>query len=66
VGSLENKYRDLGFGWRKSESERKALAGKYDIRAARPAYLRNINRYKNEGRPIIYTSETFMTGNSVE
>jgi hypothetical protein len=61
VGSFDNKYRDLGFRWRKSES-RKVLAEKYDIRAARPAYLRNINRYRNEGRP----DETFMMENSVE
>jgi len=52
--------RDLGFRWRKSENNRKILIEKDDIRAARLAYLRNISRYRREGRPIIYTDETYI------
>jgi hypothetical protein len=47
--------RDFGFRWRRSENNRKVLTEKNDIRAARLAYLRNVSRYKNKGRSIIYT-----------
>lgn len=32
----------------------------YDIRALRTKYLRNLMRYRSEGRPIIYTDETYI------
>jgi hypothetical protein len=52
--------RDLGFRWRKSKNNRKVFIEKDDIRAASLAYLRNISRFRNEGRPIIYTDETYI------
>jgi hypothetical protein len=51
---------DLSFRWRKSESNRKVIIEKDDIRAARWVYLRSIRRYRNEERPIIYTDETYI------
>jgi hypothetical protein len=41
--------RDLGLRWRKLESERHVVIQKDEIRAARPAYLSDLSRYRHEG-----------------
>ena len=50
----------MGFRWRKTEDCRKILIERHDIRLQRMKYLNNIKRYRNEGRPIVYTDETYV------
>lgn len=67
--SLRKILRNLGFRWRKTKTNRKILIEKHDIRETRISFLRNIAKYRKEGRPIVYMDETYIlsshvTGNS--
>lgn len=50
----------LGFRWKKTESNRKVLIEKNDIRNLRLNYLVAVNRYRAENRPIVYMDETYF------
>ncbi|GJQ79682.1 hypothetical protein Trydic_g20622 [Trypoxylus dichotomus] len=50
----------LGYSWRNIADHRKVLMEKYEIRQLRCAYIRQINNYRTEGRPIIYIDETYI------
>lgn len=58
--SLRKVLLQLGFKWRKTKTNRKILIEKNDIRDKRIAYLREINRLRKQGRPIIYMDETYI------
>jgi hypothetical protein len=55
--ALRKIIRNLGLMQKKSEINKIVLTKKGDIRAARLAYLRNINRYRTQWYPIIYMDE---------
>ena len=57
--SLKVILRNMGYKWRKTRNNRAALVEKHDIRAMRVSYLRAIQKYRKEGRPIIYEDETY-------
>jgi hypothetical protein len=40
--------------------KRKILLGSYDIRAKRIQYLKQLQRYVHEERPIVYTDESYI------
>lgn len=48
------------FRWQKTADKRKVLMETYDIRAKRIKYLRQLQRYIEEKRPIIYTDESYI------
>ncbi|KAF2885507.1 hypothetical protein ILUMI_20657 [Ignelater luminosus] len=48
----------LGFRWKKTEDKQKVLMDSHDIRKKRIEYLKNLIRYKKEGRNIVYIDET--------
>jgi hypothetical protein len=50
----------LGFRWRKSNNNRKVLIEKSEIREMRLKYLRSLEKYRKEGRPVIYMDETYV------
>lgn len=57
--SLRRIIKDLGFRWRKTERNR-VLIEKSNIRLKRIEYMQNIIKYRQEGRPIIYTDESYV------
>lgn len=57
--SLQAIVKNLGFKWRKTETNRKILIEKTDIRLKRILYLKAIKKYRHEGRPIVYTDESY-------
>lgn len=59
-GSLRKILHSLGFRWKKTEDYKKILIEKDSIRAKRPGYLNEIANYRAEGRPIVFTVETFI------
>lgn len=60
VSSLRGIVRKLHFRWKKTEDNRKILMERHDIRLLRMRFLRSVKNYRNEGRPIIYTDETYV------
>ncbi|GBP38243.1 hypothetical protein EVAR_18123_1 [Eumeta japonica] len=60
VASLRRIIKNLGFKWKKTENNRKILIEQSQIRFQRIEYLRKIKKYREEGRPIIYTDESYI------
>ncbi|KAJ3638512.1 hypothetical protein MTP99_001872 [Tenebrio molitor] len=58
--TLLGLIKELGFKWRKTEDNRKVLMESYDIRLLRIKYLKQILKYRDEGRPIFYTDESYV------
>jgi hypothetical protein len=58
--TLLGLIKELGFKWRKTEDNRKVLMGSYDIPLLRIKYLKQILKYRDEGRPIFYTDESYV------
>jgi len=46
--------------WKKASDNRKSIVERHDIRSLRVKYLRAITAYREEGRPIVYTDETYI------
>lgn len=60
AASLRKIIKQLGFKWKKTETNRKMLIEQSQIRFQRIEYLRKIKKYREEGRPIIYTDESYV------
>lgn len=58
--SLGRILRHLGFQWKKTQYEKRVLIEKSNIRLQRIEYLQKISAYRSEGRPIIYTAESYV------
>lgn len=58
--SLRRIIKELGFRWKKTETNRKILIEKTNIRLLRIQFLLKIKQYRQENRPIIYTDETYV------
>lgn len=58
--SLRRILKQLRFRWKKTENNRKLLIEKSNIRLLRIEYLQKICKYRQEGRPIIYTDESYV------
>lgn len=58
--SLRKIMKKIGFRWRKTRTNRKLLMEKPEIQHLRLNFLRQMKRYRNENRPIIYTDETYI------
>lgn len=58
--SLRAVIRLLGFRWRKTKDNRQLLMEKEDVVSKRVKYLRNIRKYRAEGRKIFYMDETYI------
>lgn len=52
--------KNMGFKWKATSDNRKALIESYDIRLKRIEYVRKVAQFRAEGRPIIYTDETYI------
>lgn len=60
VWCVRKVVKKLGFRWKKTESNRKLLVEKSDIRNLRLNYLVNVDRYRKEKRQIVYMDETYF------
>ena len=60
---LRSTLHELGFSWKRTVSNRKILMERPDVVAHRIQYLRKMKQYRDAGRPIVYTDETFVHAN---
>lgn len=60
ANSLRRIINDLGFKWMKTENNEKLLIEHTNVRIKRIEYLRKIARYREEGRIIVYTHESYI------
>jgi hypothetical protein len=58
--ALRNIVKELGFLWRKTRNNRAVLIEKHDVRRMRVSYLAALNKYREDGRPIVYEDETYV------
>lgn len=58
--SLRRIIKSLGFQWKKTENNRKLLIETSHIRLQRIEYLKKNKQYRHEGRPIVYTDESYV------
>jgi len=61
--SLRTILRDLGFRWRRTRNNRKVLIEREDMRNKRIDFIRQVRKYRAEGRPIVYTDESYVVTN---
>lgn len=57
---LRRTLKQLGFRWKKTQTNRRILMERPDIIASRINYLRQVKRFREEGRTVVYTDETFI------
>lgn len=62
IWALRQVLKDMQFKWRKSVDNRKLLIENHDIREQRVRFIRAIQHYRRQGRPIVYTDETYVHG----
>ncbi|KAG8235614.1 hypothetical protein J437_LFUL014872 [Ladona fulva] len=60
ISSLRILLGKIEFRWGKTNSDKSVLCERLDIRLKRIEFLRSINRFREEGHPIIYTDETYI------
>ncbi|XP_063536849.1 uncharacterized protein LOC134746410 [Cydia strobilella] len=56
----------LGYRWTKSDTGRKVLIERHNVQMCRLQYLKKITEYRSQGRPIVYTDESFVTTKNVK
>ncbi|CAG4965576.1 unnamed protein product [Parnassius apollo] len=60
IETLRIILKESGYEWSKIDDNRKALVEKHDIQMLRFQYLRQLKKYRDEGRYIIYTDESYV------
>lgn len=60
ASSLRRILKRLGFKWHKTDTEKKVLIENSNIRLRRIEYLERLSKYRAEGRPIIFTGESYI------
>ncbi|KOB70672.1 putative dde superfamily endonuclease [Operophtera brumata] len=58
--SLRRILKELGFKWRRTEDKRQVLIEHSHIRLKRIEYLQNITKYREEGRPVVFTDASYV------
>nr|XP_049705178.1 uncharacterized protein LOC110377071 isoform X1 [Helicoverpa armigera] len=58
ASSLSRIIKELGFKKRKTENNKMVFVERTDIRLKRIEYLKQIKKYRDEGKKIVYTAET--------
>ncbi|GBP14117.1 hypothetical protein EVAR_102787_1 [Eumeta japonica] len=58
--TLRRIMHDLNFRFKRVKNNRQILAEKEDVRYMRIKYLRDIKKYRSEGRDIVYADETYI------
>ena len=60
LSTLSKVLKGLGFSYKRCVQNRKVLMERPDVVAHRIRFFRQIKSYREEGRPIIYTNETYV------
>ncbi|CAG4936515.1 unnamed protein product [Parnassius apollo] len=60
IETLRIILKESGYEWSKIDDNRKALVEKHDIQMLRFQYLRQLKKYRDEGRYIVYTDESYV------
>ena len=60
ITTLRKVLKSLGFTYKRCTQNRKVLMERPDVVSHRIRFLRQIKTYREEGRPIIYTDETYV------
>jgi transposase len=63
--SVRRILRKIGFKWRKTNSNKSILMEKHDVAYKRFVFLKKIRQYRAEGRPIVYTDESYIDSSHV-
>jgi hypothetical protein len=58
--SLRRILKSMGFRWRRMKPNIKLLVEKNDVRVKRISLLRDISRFRREGKCIIYMDESYI------
>lgn len=60
LATLRKLLIKLGYKWRKTDNNKKVLVERHDIQIWRLQYLKKITEYRSQGRPIVYTDESYV------
>jgi hypothetical protein len=60
IGIISAHREKMGFYWQKTKDNINILMEKPDIRAKRTSFLRQIKKYRGEGRNIVYNDESYL------
>lgn len=63
--TLNRIITEMGFKFRKTETNRKLLIEKHNIRLKRIEYLQKILEFRRQGRKIVYTDESYVLSSHV-
>lgn len=55
----------IGFRWKKTRTNKKVLMESPEISYKRFVFLKKIDQYRKEGRPIVYTDESYIDSSHV-
>lgn len=58
--SLGRIIKSLGFKFKNTENNKQVLIESSNIRLKRIEYLKRMSQYRHEGRPIVYTDESYV------
>lgn len=64
--SLHKILKELGFKWQRTKSNRCVLIEKHDIRQKQISYLKQIKKYRNDNRHIVYLDESYILSSHVQ
>ena len=64
--SVRELLKKLGFRWTRTKSNRYLLIEKSDIREKQISYLRDMGKYRKEGREIVYIDESYILSSHVQ
>ncbi|XP_060808779.1 uncharacterized protein LOC132903764 [Amyelois transitella] len=65
AASLRRIIKKIGFKWKRTETNRKLLIEQSQIRFLRIEYLRKIKQYREAGKSIIYTDESYIDSSHI-
>lgn len=60
IETLRTILNESGYEWSKMDDNGKALVEKHDIQMTRFQYLTQLKKYRDEGRYIVFTDETYV------
>ncbi|CAH2088633.1 unnamed protein product [Euphydryas editha] len=60
LSTLRSILIKMGYKWKKISSNRRVLQERHDLQLWRWRYLKKVSQYRAEGRPIVYTDETYV------
>ncbi|CAG4982209.1 unnamed protein product [Colias eurytheme] len=60
IETLRTILQKSGFEWSTTDDNRKILVEKHDIQMLRFKYLNQLKKYRDEGRYIVYTDESYV------